>query len=336
MNKKNNLALFALLVVGLFSLFSINISAQKTSSMKNEQPLKQCSGERFIIPQSVVIGNEAFANFIKVMSLPSGERQETFSGISNEEKAYVYRVKLALEFTKRPNLSKEQKGLILDTISAILADTYDKENPELVSKAKKQAQDFQEKAAAIFPPDDAFKIFASINGDKGADIALLSKYEEKLTLPINVRRRVIRETSPVERRDFWKAQMIYHLATARLTKTQFEFIVETIPLLTVRAFDFPTVDGQPKNEETKVLDSLESRINTLFSKEEAFAIFMGLGLQREVPANREEYIIAIDKPMACECRTWCGASQICDGYGCRVTESGCGVFGGSPCDQFCS
>ncbi|CAN5744108.1 hypothetical protein BH24ACI2_BH24ACI2_06540 [soil metagenome] len=242
--------------------------------MKNEQPLKQCSGEKFVMPQSLVVGNEAFANFIKVMSLPGGERQKTFSDISNEEKANVYRVKLALEFTKRPNLSKEQKSLILDTISAISADTYNKENPELAAKAQKQAEDIQQKAVSIFPSDEAFKIFVGINGDKTADVAFLRKYEEKLALRMNIRRKMVREASPAEKSDFWKAQMVYHLATAKLSKAQFEFIVEMIPFLTVNAFDFPMNTEQPKNEETGILDSFEPKAFDLFSKEEVFAIFM--------------------------------------------------------------
>ena len=40
--------------------------------MKNEQPLKQCSGKKFVMPPTIAVGNEAFTNFIKVMSLPGG------------------------------------------------------------------------------------------------------------------------------------------------------------------------------------------------------------------------------------------------------------------------
>lgn len=172
------------------------------------------------MPASIAVGNEAFANFIKIMSLPGGNRQKTFSDIPDEEKASVYKVKLALEFIKRPNLSKEQKKLILDTISMISANTYNKENPELAAKAEKQAEEFEQKAVSIFPPDEAFKIFfAGMNGDKTADVEFLRKYEEKLALPINVRSKMIREASPAEKSDFWKAQMVYHLATAKLSKT---------------------------------------------------------------------------------------------------------------------
>ncbi len=145
---------------------------------------------------------------------------------------------------------------------------------------------------------------------------------------------LLKELTDFDKSDFWKAQMVYHLATAKLNKAQFEFIVETIPFLTVKAFDFPTVGGQLKNEETKALNSLESKALELFSREEAFAIFMGLGLHKEVPVSMDWYETV--RPMGCECRWWCGASQICDGYGCAVTQSECGMFDSSPCTQFCS
>lgn len=333
MNSKINAAFLTLFVVLLFNLVTTDIFAQKTDSMKNEQPIKQCSGKKFVAPQSVVVGSEAFANSIKVMSLPGGKRQKTFSDISNEEKANVYRVKLALEFTKRPNLSKEQRSLILDAISAISADSYNKENPELAAKAEKQAEEFEQKVVSIFPPNEAFTIFVGLNGDKAADVAFLKKYEENLALPMNVRRKMIREASPTEKSDFWKAQMVYHLATAKLSKAQFEFIAETIPLLTVNALAFHKVSGQPENEETKAIKSLEPKILELFSKEEAFAIFEGYGIHKEVPADPN--LELAPGPLYCQCRNWCGYDMICGGEDCIRSRDGCGIFGGSTCLYNC-
>lgn len=331
MNSKIYSACLTLFVIGLFNSITINIFAQRTDSMKNEQPLKQCSGKKFIMPPSIAVGNEAVANFIKVMSLPGGERQKTFSDISNEDKANVYKVKLALEFIKRPNLSNEQKSLILNIISAITADTYDRENPELATKAQNRVEEIQQKAISIFPPNEVFGIFEGISGDKAADLALLKNYEEKLALPMNVRRKTIREASPAEQSDFWKAQMVYHLATAKLNKVQFEFIAEMIPLLTVNAFDRPKVSGQPENEETKAIKSLEPKILELFSKEEAFAIFMSFGIHKEVPADPN----LLPGPLYCECRSWCSPDMLCGPPDCIRTGDGCGLLGWSSCLYSC-
>ncbi len=116
-----------------------------------------------------------------------------------------------------------------------------------------------------------------------------------------------------------------------LSKAQFEFIVETIPLLTVNVFDFPKISGQPENEETKVINSLEPKILELFSKEEAFAIFMGLGIHKEVPADPNRP----PAPLYCECRNWCGPSQLCGPPDCIRTEDGCGIWGSSSCLYSC-
>jgi hypothetical protein len=332
MNSKINSAFLTLFAFGVFNLVTINIFAQKTDSMKIEQPLKQCSGEKFVMPQSIAVDNEAFANFVKVMSLPGGKRQKTFSAISNEEKANVYRGKLALEFTKRPNLSKEQKSLILDAISAISADTYNQENPELAAKAQKQTEEIEQRAASIFPRDEAFKIFEGLNGDKTVDVAFLRKYEEKLALPMQIRRKTIREASPAEKSDFWKAQMVYHLATAKLSKVQLEFIVDMIPLLKINAFDLPKVSGQPENEETKAIKALEPKILELFSKEEAFAIFMGVGIHKEVLADSN---FELARPFECDCINWCGPSQLCGTPECAHSQAGCGLMGFSSCIYYC-
>ena len=84
MNKKNNLALFTLLVVGLFSSFALTVFAQTTDSTKNEQPAKACTGEKFVMPESIAVGNDAFTEYLKVASLPRGERQKSFREFSNE------------------------------------------------------------------------------------------------------------------------------------------------------------------------------------------------------------------------------------------------------------
>ena len=117
------------------------------------------------MPQSISIGNEAFKVCIEVMSLLQGKRQKAFSELSNENKAYVFKVGLALQFIKRPNLNKNQNDLILETISKISSDTYDKSTSEKITKAEKEFQDLEGKALELFSPNEAFEIFATLNGD---------------------------------------------------------------------------------------------------------------------------------------------------------------------------
>ncbi len=333
MNKKNNLALYTLIFVGLVSLFTSSISAQNPDSIKSESPTKQCSGEKFVIPESISVGNNAFGAFIKVMSLPQGKRQKEFSNLSNSDKANIFKVQLALNFIKRPNLTREQKSLILDAISTVSADTYSKENPALKVKSERQAQELQTKALAIFPPNEAHEIFASMNGDRSIEIEILKKYEDMLSLPTSLRKKTIRESSPTEKNNYWKSQLIYHLATANLSLVQKSFITNVFPLMTDNSFLFPVAEAQSKNEETKTLEAFISKGFELFSKEEFFTIFMGYGLQKPVfeKTLKEENNLA----RACDCNWVCGWGQTCTSTSCAVSTDGCGIFGGSECSSYC-
>lgn len=79
--------------------------------------------------------------------------------------------------------------------------------------------------------------------------------------------------------------------------------------------------------------SLELKILELFSKEEAYAIFMGKGIHKVVPAK--PHLEAAPGPLYCQCRNWCGYDQLCGPEDCIRTERGCGIWDGSPCLYNC-
>lgn len=54
------------------------------------------------------------------------ERRALFSKQSNEQKANFIKINLALQFIKQPNMTKEQREFVLDAISNVSADIYDK------------------------------------------------------------------------------------------------------------------------------------------------------------------------------------------------------------------
>lgn len=332
---KKKLVLFTFFAVTLFSFFAVNITAQKPDLSTNEQPLKECSGEKFVMPQSLSVNNEVFANFIKVMSLPLGERQKSFSDLSNEEKANIFKVQMALQFIKRPNLTKEQKDLILDTISKTSADSYIKENGEKRTKALQEAENLERRANSIFSPNDAYTIFASLSGEK-KDIELLQKYENLMLFSFPSRKKTFRTLSPFEKSQIWKAQMVYFLATSKFSKTQIEFFPEIISLSTEKAFNLPSGKDDPKNDESKLLDSLEEKAFKLFSKEEVFIMFMSIGKAETIsPINSPTQDLAPAPVSDCSCRWFCGPCYTCSETGCDETRDGCGWRLGSPCTGRC-
>ena len=333
MNKKNNLAFYALIIVGLFSLFAVNNFAQATDPAKIEQPAKQCSGEKFVMPQSVAVGNSAFEDYLKIASLPQDERRSLWSKQSNEQKANFIKVNLALQFVKRPEMTAEQKEFVLDAISMVSADLYDKTDAEKVSRARQSGTELENRAIGLFDRKDLGDFIEPLMMGKNAEIALLQKYENFLELPtMNERRKFFRQSSPLVRSELWKAQMSLYLATTPLTKIQQEFFVEVISLSTPRAFAFPTIEGEEKNNETKLFDNLEIKAKKLFSREEVFAFFESFGIHRVAPPNEDNptsnsNLIPIND---CNCNYFCWLGN-CSGGSCRGTLDGCGWGGGTPC-----
>jgi hypothetical protein len=91
---------FALLTLILLGLFSLNISAQKTETDQN-------------------LETDILQKYIEVSALPMGKRQKAFSESPDEMKANLFKFHLAFQFVKRPNLTKDQKEVILEGISNI-------------------------------------------------------------------------------------------------------------------------------------------------------------------------------------------------------------------------
>lgn len=107
-----------------FFVFSSTIAfAQKASYINTKLGENTCSATPFEMPGFVQTKNQAFANYIKVMSLPPGARQSAFSALSNKDKADVFRVKLALQLAHRADFSRAQKDVIVGAISNTTADT---------------------------------------------------------------------------------------------------------------------------------------------------------------------------------------------------------------------
>jgi hypothetical protein len=159
MNKKYNLAFFTLFVVGLLSLFSINISAQNKAAVTTGQSTKTCSGEKFVFPSSVSRDRKGIKNYISIISLPPDERPKAFSELSPSDAATVFRLHLAAQLVLRPNLSRQQQEVILESMSKVSAEDYDTNNPNRSLNAKLSEQEFQARVANLFSRREAYDTF---------------------------------------------------------------------------------------------------------------------------------------------------------------------------------
>lgn len=334
--KKNTFAFFALIVTGLFSLFTITGFAQKADSVKIEEPGKTCGG-KFVMPQTVAVDNEAFENYLKLALMPLNERRKSFGKLLNGQKADFIKVNLALQFVKRPNMTKDQQDFVLESLSRVSADLFDTTNPEKARRSEESGMEMMNKALGLFALKDVKEsgkdvgdFIEPLGTPKNEEAAFLQKYEDILKNGSKSRMKIAKEMPVNDRVNIWKVQFAFHLATGKFSKAQNEFILEMLNSLSPETF---ATRMQTKEEETKANELLLSRIFGVFTKEEGFAIFMTIGIQKYV--KDEPVIVASLKP-ACECLFYCPGPPTCGGANsCDNTDDGCGPMGGFSCRWIC-
>jgi len=217
-----------LLALVILTLVSNTVQAQKTISVATQAP-NPCSGEKFVMPLSIESNDEAFQRYMSIVSASGKERSKIFSGLSNEQKAGVVRFQYAMQFAKRPNLTKEQGSFLLDTMSKVSSDTFDRTNSEKVRASNAMAQDIEMRGLSLFARKDAFDILSGLQGDKHEDAELLQNYAALLNSGTMERRKILRNMPIAEQLKNWKTQLAFHLALSRLTGEQQKSIVEIIP-----------------------------------------------------------------------------------------------------------
>ena len=325
--KKNRFLLPAFLTLSILMSLSGTVFAQKALS-GNSQSVKPCSGEKFVMPASIAANDAAFSRYLSIVSATGKERNKVFSEFSNEHKAEVVRFQYAIQFAKRPSLTKEQSDFLLDALSKISADVFDKTDPEKIRAANTAAQEMETRGLAIFSRKDAFDILSGLQADKHEDARLLHRYAALLESGMMQRRKILHDMPMAEMTGIWKTQLAFHLAASRLTEEQQRFIVDFIPSIQMI---LETSANSSKEERSAYLANLESDIFKVFSRTEGYAIFMEVGIQRKVADPAEDSLIRPD----CNCRWYCSEDNQSCGGTCRVV-SYCGPLDTSDCTGKCT
>lgn len=325
MNKKNNLAFLMLFIVAFLSLFSINVSAQNKVVSTDNQPTKTCSGEKFVMPSTIADGNTAFETYLKVASLQMTERKDAFRKLSDNEKATFIKVNLALQFVKRPNMTDVQRQFVLDSMSKVSADLFDKSDAEKVRLSEQTAVEIVNKAFGLFPKQEGGDFIEPLNTDKNEEIIFLRNYENLLKNGMQMRKQSVKQMSMSDRVNIWKTQLAYHLATSTLDYKQKDFLISMMPRI---QSILEASSELPKDQQVKYLDNLEAELFKVFTKMETFAIFMEIGIQKVIDDNNL-------LPADCNCRWYCsGSGQSCNNADRRVV-SYCGPFDTWDCTTRC-
>lgn len=283
------------------------------------------------MPSSIGVGNEVFGDFIRVASLPAKERRLSFSALSNEQKANFIKVNLALQFIKRPNMTKVQKDFVLDAISKVSSDLYDKSDSEKIRRSEQIGQEIESKALGLFAYKELGDFIEPLMTNKDEEVALLQKYEDLLKSGSKARMRIAKKMPVNDRVNIWKVQLAYHLSTGKFSKIQNEFILEMLTSLSSETFNF--YNNLSEDEILEASKALISKILGVFTKNEAFAIFMTIGIQKYI---KDEQIVTNDLAPTCDCNWSCPGNLWCTGSGCKSSPIGdCGPFGTTRCHSLC-
>lgn len=131
--------------------------------------------------------------------------------------------------------------------------------------------------------------------------------------------------------NIWKVQLAYHLATGKFSKIQNEFILEI--LTSILPETYASRANLTNEEKAKAVEMLESSIFKVFTREETFAIFEEIGIQKYV---EDEPTNSLNPPV-CNCNSYCSGPATCYAFqSCTSTGSkGCGIFGDSECSNMC-
>lgn len=228
------------------------------------------------MPASIEATRDVFGDYLRVAALPADKRGSAFSELSNEQRAFFVKVNWALQLVKRPGMTRDQQNFIMEAISMVSPDMYERSDPEKIRASDQAAYEMINRAFALFPRRDVGDFVEPMQMPKDREVALVQRYEALLKNGMTKRSELAGEMPVGDRINIWKTQLAYHLATGRFSKAQNEFILGEMMSLTPETFA-PRVHFT-KEEESEAVAKALSRIYNVFTKEEGYAIFMTVGI----------------------------------------------------------
>lgn len=320
-NKQTKTPLFVVLFFCLATLSAAAVSGQRLDKDTNtESPKVSCASQIFVLPQTISTGN-SLENFERIAALSPVSRRLAFSNLSNSEKAAFIRLNLSLQLAKRESVSPSQREFVLNSLMNVDDALFSKTTIESEDGIRAKGLQIENSARALFSRDELGDFLEPLAMDKSIELDLVRRYFDLLNEGSMVRMRLVERLPIRERVGIWKTQMAYHLATGAFSENQLRFISEMLTSMTPDTF-------APKLDETEGTE-LVNRMYSVFSREEAFALFMSIGSHKPVKRATAE---SVD----CECLLSCPSGYYCGSEGgCVSTKSGCGPWGILGCHYRC-
>jgi hypothetical protein len=275
--------------------------------------------------------NNALQDYIDISSLEMGERRAFFGNLSAENKSNLFRLHLTLQFAQRSNLTKDQKDLILQTLSTLSTEKYSKTNSEATEKMRNEESSLQQKAKLIFSKQEGAEIFASLGGDANV-VDMLRKYQDISKFSMADRKAIFVKSTSAEKSNLWKIHLSSYLAKhSELDTKQMNVVLAAIDLATSDFYDTPKESSEWKSKVDVPLKLFSKNAHKVFSTEKGSEIFDNLGgfeTENTPKVNR----VASASDCGCSRQSdWCWND--CRGVGCTQKPSGCGTLWGYPCDH---
>lgn len=321
----------------------------------------------FLVAVALIITTSAPQGSAKKISASrTPDPRDSFIGCPTRDKSILWRVHLALQLVKHPELNERQVQIILDAISLSTPEFFAASNKiPAKSKADEDLESLIRRAFAAFPNSQAADLFRNIV-DRKDEEGSLKVYFDLAALPLKQRRTSFRKASSNEKSILWRTHLaLFLVKRPELNERQKDIILAAMSLATPNHFGIRSSESASKTKGQDPLRSLEEKIVVAFSLEDATKIFATLGDDTQ-PANPNvtnadsvllksisykllnptgeqgkdnDRVPSLDLDRSsCQCSTvsdYCPIWSICTAGNCKSTDSGCGTLWSHPCNGLC-
>ena len=300
----------------------------------------------------------------QISMVSSADPKNFLEGWPSSEKNLQWKIFLALQLVKYPDLDQRQKRAILDAISLPRSEFFTTSNHRSAQKTKADhaLESLKARAFRTFSNTPAAELFGNTT-DAKAEADLLKLYYDISALPLKKRRASFRNSSANDRSGLWRTHLaLFLVKRPELNEWQKAIILSAMSLCTSEYFEIRSGDSLWN---TKVRDPsrvLEAQIVNAFSLEDGTKIFATLGDDADLAKSSASVFLHRTnyKPHSdsgpykqwtlskfggqdvelergsCECSTESNYCPIwkanCSGGGCGWAQDGCGTFWSYPCN----
>lgn len=154
MPKKIHRLPLLLLAAGLFVTMMLSINTQESALANNTQS------------QSFTAEGHLLQRYKDISALSMSKRKDLFRRASADDKSGLWKVHLALYLAGHPELTKEQKNIVLEAMALARPELFEISEGDFAwsTKVNKPLKSFKKRALDVFSKEEGAEIFAKLGG----------------------------------------------------------------------------------------------------------------------------------------------------------------------------